>query len=118
VTTLLDNHTDPFANQGIPVRADYQYAIMHNKFIVVDGQTVELGSFNFTAAAEDKNAENVIVLHDSAVAQRYSQEWNHPERSVPSAEELFRTAHECPEAVGPRRCRHRGRSPESHRRSV
>lgn len=47
---------------------------MHDKFIVVDGETVEEGSFNFTAA-EKKNAKNVLALHDSAVAQRYRQEW-------------------------------------------
>jgi len=63
------------ANQGVPVRFDYRYAIMHDKFIVVDGATVELGSFNFTAAAEKHNAENVLVLHDAAVAGRYGQEW-------------------------------------------
>ena len=44
------------ANQGVPVRVDYRYAIMHDKFIVVDGVTVEEGSFNYTAAAEKKNA--------------------------------------------------------------
>jgi phosphatidylserine/phosphatidylglycerophosphate/cardiolipin synthase-like enzyme len=54
---------------------DYRYAIMRNKFIVADGRTVELGRFNYTAAAGDKNAENVLVLPDSAVAQRYAQEW-------------------------------------------
>ena len=64
------------ANQGVPVRVDYRYAILHDKFIVVDGQLVETGSFNFTASAESKNAENVIVLHDAAVAQRYGQEWD------------------------------------------
>jgi phosphatidylserine/phosphatidylglycerophosphate/cardiolipin synthase-like enzyme len=37
---------------------------MHDKFIVIDGETVELGSFNYTAAAEKRNAENVLVLHD------------------------------------------------------
>jgi phosphatidylserine/phosphatidylglycerophosphate/cardiolipin synthase-like enzyme len=63
------------ANMGVPVRVDYNYAIMHDKFVVVDGQVVESGSFNFTAAAETKNAENVLVLHDAAVAQRYGQEW-------------------------------------------
>jgi phosphatidylserine/phosphatidylglycerophosphate/cardiolipin synthase-like enzyme len=63
------------ANQGVPVRIDYKYAIMHDKFIVVDGETVETGSFNFTSAAQFHNAENVIVLHDPAVAQRYGQEW-------------------------------------------
>lgn len=64
------------ANQGVPVRVDYQYAIMHYKFIVVDGEAVETGSFNFTAAAQSHNAENVLVLHDSTVAQRYGQEWD------------------------------------------
>jgi phosphatidylserine/phosphatidylglycerophosphate/cardiolipin synthase-like enzyme len=33
------------ANQEVPVRVDYRYAIMHDKFIVVDGETVEEGSF-------------------------------------------------------------------------
>ena len=50
---------------------------MHNKFIVVDGVTVETGSFNFTHAAEFANAENVIVLREfPEVAAKYSAEWN------------------------------------------
>lgn len=63
------------ANQGVPVRVDYQYAIMHDKFVVVDGTTVEEGSFNFTAAAENRNAENVLVLHDANVEAKYRKEW-------------------------------------------
>lgn len=64
------------ANEHVPVRVDYQHAIMHDKFIVVDGETVEEGSFNYTSAAESKNAENVLVLHDVTMAQRYGQEWD------------------------------------------
>ena len=41
----------------------------------VDGAVVEVGSFNYTAVAESHNAENVLVLHDAAGAQRYGQEW-------------------------------------------
>ena len=63
------------SNQGVPVRIDYRYAIMHDKFILVDGETVETGSFNFTAAASEKNAENVLVLHDPTAAQQYAREW-------------------------------------------
>jgi hypothetical protein len=33
------------------VRVDYRYAILHDKFIVADGATVETGSFNFTSRA-------------------------------------------------------------------
>ena len=64
------------ANQEVPVKVDYQYAIMHDKFIVVDGTIVEEGSFNYTAAAESRNAENVLVLHDASVATQYSREWD------------------------------------------
>jgi phosphatidylserine/phosphatidylglycerophosphate/cardiolipin synthase-like enzyme len=41
-----------------------------------DVQQMETGSFNFTAAAEAKNAENVLVLHDPAIAARYGAEWD------------------------------------------
>lgn len=62
-------------NQAIAVRVDYQYAIMHDKSIIVDGETVEDGGFNFTAAAEKKNAENVLVLRgDLVVAWRLEQD--------------------------------------------
>jgi phosphatidylserine/phosphatidylglycerophosphate/cardiolipin synthase-like enzyme len=43
-------------HNGIEVRTDYRYAMMHDKFIIVDDQTVEEGSFNYTAAAESRNA--------------------------------------------------------------
>ena len=58
------------------MRVDYQYAIMHDKFIVVDGETVEEGSFNYTSAAEKKNAENAVMLKECPdVSARYGAEW-------------------------------------------
>jgi len=64
------------ANRGMPTRVDYQYAIMHNKFMVIDGVTVETGSFNYTKAAEEKNAENVIILrNEPEVAGQYLKRW-------------------------------------------
>lgn len=50
------------ANNGVPVRLNGRYAIMHNKFIVIDGQDVETGSFNYTQAAAKSNAENALLL--------------------------------------------------------
>ena len=38
--------------------------VMHDNFIVLDGETVETGCFNFSSSAESRNAENVAVLHD------------------------------------------------------
>jgi phosphatidylserine/phosphatidylglycerophosphate/cardiolipin synthase-like enzyme len=64
------------AAAGIPVRIDSRYPIMHDKFLVIDGVTVETGSFNYTAAAQTRNAENLIVLRDMPdVASRYEAEW-------------------------------------------
>lgn len=64
------------SNVGIPVRVDSHYAIMHNKFMVVDERTVETGSFNYSAAAATRNAENVIVIRENpTVANVYQREW-------------------------------------------
>ena len=64
------------AHAGIPVRIDSRYAIMHNKFLIIDEATVETGSFNFTRAAATRNAENVVVLRDTPeVAATYEREW-------------------------------------------
>jgi phosphatidylserine/phosphatidylglycerophosphate/cardiolipin synthase-like enzyme len=69
VEAILDksNRTDKYsaadflANSGIPTRIDAQHAIAHNKVIVIDGETVIGGSFNYTRAAQEKNAENVEI---------------------------------------------------------
>ena len=41
----------------------------------MDNTTVEEGIFNYTEAAERKNAENVLVLHDRRLARKYAREW-------------------------------------------
>ena len=47
---------------GLPVRINKHYAIMHDKFMVIDEKVLQLGSFNYTKSAETKNAENVLVI--------------------------------------------------------
>jgi len=37
---------------------------MHNKTLIIDSRTIVTGSFNFTYAADEKNAENLIVIED------------------------------------------------------
>jgi phosphatidylserine/phosphatidylglycerophosphate/cardiolipin synthase-like enzyme len=71
-------------NNGIPCFIDAQHAIAHNKIMVIDGQTVITGSFNFTKAAEDKNAENLLVIEDAEMAAKYAQNWAaHRQHSEP-----------------------------------
>jgi phosphatidylserine/phosphatidylglycerophosphate/cardiolipin synthase-like enzyme len=49
-------------NAGIPVMIDDKHAIAHNKIIIIDRRTLITGSFNFTKAAEEKNAENLLII--------------------------------------------------------
>jgi phosphatidylserine/phosphatidylglycerophosphate/cardiolipin synthase-like enzyme len=67
-------------NSGIPVKIDAQHAIAHNKVMIVDGETVITGSFNFTKAAEESNAENLLVIRDRKLAERYTRNWQEHER--------------------------------------
>jgi phosphatidylserine/phosphatidylglycerophosphate/cardiolipin synthase-like enzyme len=60
------------------------YAIAHNKVIVIDSETVLTGSFNFTKAAQEKNAENLLIIRDPALAAQYTQNWDtHRQHSQP-----------------------------------
>ena len=69
-------------NAGIQTLIDNQHAIAHNKVIVIDRATVITGSFNFTKAAEQKNAENLLILHDKTLAKQYAENWKvHEEHS-------------------------------------
>jgi len=62
-------------NAGITVFIDAAHAIAHNKVMIIDGETVITGSFNFTKAAEEKNAENVLILKDKGLAKVYGHNW-------------------------------------------
>ncbi|CAD6508464.1 phospholipase D family protein [Candidatus Profftia tarda] len=65
------------AHQHIPVKLNDKYAIMHNKFIIIDGHSVETGSFNYTQSAVSRNAENVIYLRNRPdIAEKYIREFN------------------------------------------
>jgi phosphatidylserine/phosphatidylglycerophosphate/cardiolipin synthase-like enzyme len=49
------------SNAGAEVRTISVYPIHHDKVIIVDQKTVELGSYNYSAAAASRNSENVLV---------------------------------------------------------
>jgi phosphatidylserine/phosphatidylglycerophosphate/cardiolipin synthase-like enzyme len=69
-----------FHNSGIPVKIDAVHAIAHNKLMVIDGETIITGSFNFTKKAEENNAENLLVIRDKKLAERYTKNWQEHEK--------------------------------------
>ena len=62
-------------NSRIPTFIDAKHAIAHNKIMIIDRETVITGSFNFTKAAEEKNAENVLIIKDKGLAKVYIENW-------------------------------------------
>jgi phosphatidylserine/phosphatidylglycerophosphate/cardiolipin synthase-like enzyme len=66
---------DFLANQGVPTMIDANHAISHNKVIIIDGELVITRSFNFTKAAQEKNAENLLIIRATALAAQYTQNW-------------------------------------------
>jgi phosphatidylserine/phosphatidylglycerophosphate/cardiolipin synthase-like enzyme len=77
-SVLKDGYTeaDFILHAGIPVKVDSLHAIAHNKIIVVDGGVVITGSFNFTKQAENSNAENLLVIRDKTLAEKYTKNWH------------------------------------------
>jgi phosphatidylserine/phosphatidylglycerophosphate/cardiolipin synthase-like enzyme len=67
---------DFLANQGVQTMIGADHAISHNKVMIIDGEIVITGSFNFTKAAQEKNAENVLIVRDKAPAAQYTQNWD------------------------------------------
>jgi len=66
---------DFLAHEGVETYTDSMHAIAHNKIMLIDGTTVITGSFNFTRAADQKNAENLLVIRDDRVAAKYEENW-------------------------------------------
>jgi phosphatidylserine/phosphatidylglycerophosphate/cardiolipin synthase-like enzyme len=69
------SEADFLLHSGIPTAIDTRHAIAHNKLMIVDRATVITGSFNFTKAAEESNAENLLVIRNPALAEVYLQNW-------------------------------------------
>jgi phosphatidylserine/phosphatidylglycerophosphate/cardiolipin synthase-like enzyme len=66
---------DFMSNLGILTFIDSNHSIAHNKVMLIDNQTVITGSFNFTKAAEEGNAENMIIVLSPDLARVYSLNW-------------------------------------------
>lgn len=86
IATSLIGH---LARQGVPVWLDPQHAAAHDKVMVIDAgrtdATVITGSFNFTHAAQYRNAENLLILRGNPpLAEAYASNWHrHRAHSLP-----------------------------------
>jgi phosphatidylserine/phosphatidylglycerophosphate/cardiolipin synthase-like enzyme len=80
-------------HSGIPVTLEVRYQSAHNKVMVIDAATADAavitGSYNWTHAAQRKNAENVLILrHNPDIANAYAANWRrHFADALPYAEQ-------------------------------
>jgi phosphatidylserine/phosphatidylglycerophosphate/cardiolipin synthase-like enzyme len=61
---------------GIPVFIDRPAGVAHNKVMIFDRRAVTTGSYNFTYAADRKNAENLLLIEDyPSLVEAYVKNW-------------------------------------------
>jgi len=66
---------DAFRQAGLDVRRDGNPGQMHHKVIIIDGQIVVTGSYNFTSSADTRNDENLIVIYNPTLAGYFTAEF-------------------------------------------
>lgn len=65
-----------FISNNVKLFIDNKPAVAHNKLIIIDRHIVVGGSYNFTYAAKNKNAENIVIIDDHKFAEKYINYWN------------------------------------------
>jgi phosphatidylserine/phosphatidylglycerophosphate/cardiolipin synthase-like enzyme len=61
--------------EGLPVRLDHNRNNMHHKVIVIDGELVIMGSYNYSRNANRNNDENIMIIDNREIAGRYLEEF-------------------------------------------
>lgn len=62
-------------NAGIDLKYDGNPYTLHDKVMIIDDNIVITGSYNFTNSANDRNAENSLVIKDNTIANEYENEF-------------------------------------------
>ncbi len=74
-TDDIGSDIDELNTSGISVREDTTRHHMHHKFAIADQKRLATGSFNWTRSASRYNHENVLILEDESIIERFSVEF-------------------------------------------
>jgi phosphatidylserine/phosphatidylglycerophosphate/cardiolipin synthase-like enzyme len=69
------NCTQVIAEGGVTVYGYPAHAIQHQKVFIIDSDVLILGSFNFTAAAEKSNSEDLCILRNNELVVAATKNW-------------------------------------------
>jgi len=75
VNSNIGTEYDPFNRAGLDVFKDGNPGQMHHKVMIIDGQIVVFGSYNFTNSAETRNDENLLVIYNADIAAQFMSEF-------------------------------------------
>jgi len=73
--TAKGSQVKKVVDNGISVAIDIVPGIAHNKVMIIDDAYVLTGSFNWSNAAEYRNAENLLLINDSHINKIYKNNW-------------------------------------------
>ena len=71
VKSNIGTEFDRFSQAGFSVYRDGNPGQMHHKVMIIDQSIVLLGSYNFTASAETRNDENLLVIYNKEIASLF-----------------------------------------------
>jgi phosphatidylserine/phosphatidylglycerophosphate/cardiolipin synthase-like enzyme len=75
VKSNIGTEFDPFRQAGLDILRDGNEGQMHHKVMIIDENTVILGSYNFTNSAETRNDETLIVVYNEKIAAQFMAEF-------------------------------------------
>jgi phosphatidylserine/phosphatidylglycerophosphate/cardiolipin synthase-like enzyme len=75
VKSNIGTEYDFFKQAGLDVFIDGNEGQMHHKTMIIDGQIVLTGSYNFSRSAEISNDENVIIIYNEDIAGFFLKEF-------------------------------------------
>ncbi len=75
VKSNIGTEYDFFKQAGLDVLIDGNEGQMHHKTIIVDGEIVITGSYNFSRSAETRNDENLVIFHNEQIAEVFLKEF-------------------------------------------
>jgi phosphatidylserine/phosphatidylglycerophosphate/cardiolipin synthase-like enzyme len=64
-----------FRKAGLDIRLDGNTEVMNHKIMIIDARIVVMGSYDFTNRAENENDENVLIIYDEKIAQKFMEEF-------------------------------------------
>jgi len=62
---------------GLEIRYHLGFGLMHNKFAIMDGRSLITGSFNWTRTAQERNEENLLIIHDPETIEKYKERYDY-----------------------------------------